>query len=57
MAPLVVGYIAQSRGLSFAIATAAAAYVAAGALLLAGVLGSVKRDAARMQAQLEGEAL
>src|ERR1039457_4292722 len=57
MAPLVIGYIAQSRGLSFAIATAAAAYVAAGALLLAGVLGSVKRDAARMQAQLEGEAL
>jgi hypothetical protein len=28
-----------------------------GALLLAGILGSVKRDAARMQAQLEGEAL
>jgi MFS family permease len=57
MAPLAIGYIAQSRGLSFAIASAAAAYLAAGALLIAGVLGPIRRDAARMQAQLEAEAL
>jgi MFS family permease len=57
MAPLAIGYIAQGRGLSFAIASAAAAYVAAGALLVAGVFGTVRRDASRMQAQLEGEAL
>jgi nitrate/nitrite transporter NarK len=57
MAPLAIGYIAQSRGLSFAIASAAAAYLAAGALLLAAIWGPVRRDAARMQSQLEAEAL
>jgi sugar phosphate permease len=57
VAPLAVGYVAQGHGLGFAIASAAAAYVAAGGLLLAGVAGTVKRDAARIQAQREGESL
>ena len=48
-APVVIGYIAQRESLSFAISSAALAYVAAGALLVTGILGFVKRDVARME--------
>jgi MFS family permease len=51
-APLVIGAIAQSRGLSFAIASAAAAYLAAGALLIAAALGPAARDIARTGRQV-----
>jgi MFS family permease len=51
-APIVIGYIAQRASLGLGIAMAAAVYVAAGALLIAGIAGFVRRDAARMQAQL-----
>lgn len=51
-APLVIGLIAQRESLSLAIALASTVYLAAGALLLVGLLFFVKRDAARMQAEL-----
>jgi MFS family permease len=51
-APIVIGYIAQRASLGLAIAMAAVVYLAAGALLIAGIVGFVRRDAARMQAQL-----
>ena len=51
-APIVIGYIAQRASLGLAIAMAAAVYVAAGALLIVGIARFVRRDAARMQAQL-----
>ena len=51
-APLVIGIIAQRESLSLAIAMASTVYVAAGLLLLTGILFFVKRDAARMQAEL-----
>lgn len=51
-APVVIGYIAQQSSLGAAIALAAVVYVAAGALLIGGVLLFVRKDAARMEAQL-----
>ena len=48
-APIVIGYIAQRESLSFAISSAALAYLAAGAFLVVGILGFVKRDVARME--------
>ncbi len=51
-APLVIGLIAQRESLSLAIALASTVYIAAGLLLLAGIIFFVKRDAARMQAEL-----
>jgi MFS family permease len=51
-APLVIGMIAQRQSLGLAIALASTVYVAAGLLLLTGILFFVKRDAQRMQAEL-----
>ncbi len=51
-APLVIGIIAQRESLGLAIALASTVYVAAGLLLLIGIVFFVKRDAARMQAEL-----
>jgi MFS family permease len=51
-APLAIGIIAQRQSLGLAIALASTVYVAAGLLLLTGLLFFVKRDAARMQAEL-----
>ena len=51
-APLVIGIIAQRESLGLAIALASTVYVAAGALLLIGMVFFVKGDAARMQAEL-----
>ena len=51
-APLVIGIIAQRESLGLAIALASTVYVAAGLLLLIGILFFVQRDAARMQAEL-----
>jgi MFS family permease len=51
-APLVIGIIAQRESLGLAIALASTVYLAAGALLLVGIVFFVKRDAARMQAEL-----
>ena len=51
-APVVIGIIAQRESLSLAIALASTVYLAAGALLLVGILFFVKRDAARMQAEI-----
>jgi MFS family permease len=55
-APLVIGIIAQRESLSLAIALASLVYLASGMLLLAGIFLFVRRDAARMQAQVESEA-
>ncbi len=52
-APIVIGYIAQRRGLGLAIAMAAAVYLVAGVLLVTAILKYVRRDSARMQAELE----
>ena len=51
-APLVIGIIAQRESLGLAIALASTVYVAAGLLLLIGIVFFVKRDAAKMQAEL-----
>lgn len=51
-APLAIGIIAQRESLGLAIALASTVYVAAGLLLLTGLVFFVKRDAARMQAEL-----
>jgi MFS family permease len=51
-APLVIGLIAQRQSLGLAIALASMVYVAAGLLLLIGLLFFVKRDAERMRAEL-----
>ena len=48
-APVVIGYIAERNGLGFAIALASAVYVAGAALLIAGILLFIRRDAARME--------
>jgi MFS family permease len=47
-APIVIGIIAQRESLGLAIALASSVYVAAGLLLLIGIVFFVKRDAARM---------
>jgi MFS family permease len=51
-APLVIGIIAQRESLGFAIALASTVYVAAGLLLLTGIVFFVKRDVARMEGGL-----
>ena len=51
-APVVIGVLAEDRGLGTAIALASIVYVTAGALLLTGILFFVARDAARMQQEL-----
>jgi MFS family permease len=51
-APVVIGILAQERGLGTAIALASIVYVTAGLLLLTGILFFVERDAARMQQEL-----
>ena len=55
-APLVIGFIAQRQSLGLAISLAAVVYVAAGALLITGIMAFAGRDAARMQAQMEAQA-
>jgi MFS family permease len=55
-APVVIGYVARSSSLGYAISMTAAVYVLAAALLLCGVLFTVKKDAARMESQLAEEA-
>jgi MFS family permease len=49
-APLAIGIVAQHYGLGTAIALASTVYVAAGLLLVAGILLFVNRDAARVHA-------
>jgi MFS family permease len=51
-APIVIGIIAQRESLGLAIALASIVYVAAGVLLLTGILFFVKRDAERMRMEL-----
>ena len=51
-APLAIGIIAQRESLGLAIALASTVYVAAGLLLAIGLTFFVRRDAARMQAEL-----
>ena len=51
-APIVIGIIAQRESLGLAIALASTVYVAAGLLLLVGIVFFVKRDSERMQAEL-----
>jgi MFS family permease len=51
-APVVIGILAEDRGLGTAIALASIVYVTAGLLLLTGILFFVVRDAARMQQEL-----
>jgi MFS family permease len=46
-APVVIGYLAQSYGLGNAISLAAGVYLLGAGLLLAAVLGTVRRDAAK----------
>ena len=53
-APLVIGIIAQRESLSLAIALASTVYVAAGVLLLIGIVFFVKHDAAKMQKEIRG---
>jgi MFS family permease len=51
-APLVIGLLAEDRGLGTAIALASTVYLAAGTLLLVGIVFFVSRDAARLQQEL-----
>jgi MFS family permease len=51
-APIVIGLIAERQSLGLAIALASTVYVAAGLLLLVGIVFFVKRDSAWMQAEL-----
>ena len=51
-APLVIGLLARDRGLGTAIALASTVYLAAGLLLLIGIVFFVTRDAARLQQEL-----
>jgi len=53
-APLIIGFLAARIGLSAAISSAALVYVLASLLLTTGILLFVRRDVARMQAQLAG---
>jgi MFS family permease len=56
-APVVIGFIAQRESLSRAISLAALAYLAAGILLIIGIVAFVKRDAARMERTISEGAL
>jgi MFS family permease len=49
-APLVIGFLAEDRGLGTAIALASVVYVAAGALLLVAILFFVRRDSEALMA-------
>jgi MFS family permease len=51
-APIVIGIIAQRESLGLAIALASTVYLAAGALLLVGIVFFVTRDAERMQHEI-----
>jgi MFS family permease len=51
-APIIIGYIAEQRSLSVAIASASVVYVVAGIIMLAGVAAFARRDAARMERSL-----
>jgi MFS family permease len=50
-APLVIGIVSQHGGLGVAIALASIVYLAAGLLLITGIIFFVGRDAARMQSR------
>ena len=52
-APIVIGIIAQRESLGLAIALASTVYVAAGVLLLLGIVFFVKGDSAKMQARTQ----
>jgi MFS family permease len=56
-APIVTGYIAQHYSLGIAISVTSAAYLAGGALLLAGIVFFIKRDVIRVEAALERPAI
>lgn len=49
-APIVIGWIAESHGLGYAISLAAGVYVLAGILLLTGIFFTVARDSKRLAA-------
>ena len=51
--PIIIGLIAERASLSAAIASASAIYVAAGLLMIFGVLAFARRDAARMERELQ----
>jgi MFS family permease len=51
-APVVIGYLAQRKGLSLAIAATSSSYVLAGLLLFTAVLFFVRRDATKMEAEI-----
>jgi len=51
-APLVIGIIAQRESLGLAIAMASIVYLAAGALLLIGIIFFVERDVEKMKREL-----
>ena len=53
-APLIIGFLAARIGLSAAISSAALVYLLAFLLLTTGILLFVRRDVARMQAELAG---
>ena len=55
LAPVMIGYIATKSSLSLAISLTALVYVAAGILLLIGILAFVTRDVARAEFQLRAE--
>ncbi len=52
-APLVIGLIAESRGIGAGIAMASVVYLAAGALLLIAAFGFVTKDAGRMRQTIQ----
>lgn len=54
-APVVIGYLSQRVGLSRAIATSASLYVVASLILTTAVIAFVRRDVARMEAQIAAE--
>jgi len=51
-APVVIGYLAERKGLSTAIAATSSSYVLAGLLLFTAVMFFVRRDATKMQAEI-----
>jgi sugar phosphate permease len=55
LSPIVVGILAERQGLSVAIAATASSYVMAGLCLFTGVFFFVRRDAAKMEAELAAE--
>jgi len=55
-APLLIGYLAERKGLSMAISSAAVVYVGAGVLLTIAALVFARRDVARMEQRVRAEA-